>query len=168
MGTDRMVWIGIGFEFELEEVISKYSRTTEDQTHTEDRWDSKTGKEAEPEVVVDVEGGEVYEYDGKQYKDEEYNDLLDALGKEVGAEAYSYGDAQDGDCLAMMFAVSQKDLKTIDGGCHIGGRCDVGPSYDFESVAKAADKLEGIKEALKKKFGLKPGKAQVVQCWEIC
>jgi hypothetical protein len=114
MSTEYSSVLVVGWLIDKDDLPKKFIKTKPKITHKEDRFDSKTGQKATPEVVVDEKEREVLVLDGIEYEEEydEY-DFFCALASKVGAVAGQTGDFNNGD---MKYTLEPKPLaKTLTG-----------------------------------------------------
>jgi len=109
MRIDYASHVIVGYVVQVEDLFRKLLRRRDGLTHEEDRFDPRTGKQAAPATVVDVEAGWDVVVDGRAFEGPESKavsslwgwrwepdgELLDVLAARVGCSVTLLGRAHD-------------------------------------------------------------------------
>lgn len=143
----------IGFLVRTEDFLAPLKQKMEAVTHTEPRYSSKTGKRIEDEVVVDKEAGEYFVFNDKAYGEYDLDELVDALGDEVGLHITTHGN---------MFVAGNELLAIQPMG--LKRRNDGG--YNLEDVWESRKELAKGEKKLRA-LGLDPGTMGVFSVLDV-
>jgi len=157
MGTDYSVGLGIGYVFTAEQVLAPFLRVVPEQSHMEDRFDSKTGAKLPPVKIIDVPRRESYVLDDSTL----YAwDVIETLAKKFGVKLGWIGGDNDGRESVMFCVNDPYNGKAQDPSNHLTVHHTVIPAtrtFNAE-LAELREKLLQI--------GLKPGEPVFrIFCW---
>lgn len=159
MGIDYSANVGIGFIVDREDLLAPFRVETEEKFHMEDRYDPKTGKKLEPVKIVDVEAGEIFEFEGKTFE-EEY-EVVEAIADKLDCIIEDTGGYTDCETLQITVKVEHTDEDDVD--------CDrfyVGSSILFDNVTALRAELKRVAKGFKK-YGVDVGEAKVYVAYGI-
>lgn len=128
MSVDFSTGIAIGYKFKLEDFLKPFERTVPGESHYEDRYDPKTGKKAEPELVIDKE--EVTElhcplFDDVYSEPDETAAFLARIGGEIdeNVEVITFGNEAMGHSFHVVVGVAYEPIDdSYEDGHFIAGR----------------------------------------------
>jgi hypothetical protein len=98
VGIDYSFKLAVGWRVSKERLEKKFGTVVPAKTHKEDRYDPKTGKKVESEIVVDEPGGETLTAAAFGEPDVEYCDLwdlADGICSELGCQHWAVGSGMD-------------------------------------------------------------------------
>ena len=169
MGIDYSSVLGVGFVFPLEEVLDSFRKVDPEQSHTEDRYDPKTGEKLEPVKVVDQEKHDTFMWPGEPESETEDGwDFVYFIANKVFCDSMTFGNHMgDRDDVFVLFGVKvEKDNESGIEGVECG-HVDFAGNLSYKSVLSAASELEELKGRMEN-YGLKPKEAVIQNCWVIC
>lgn len=144
----------IGFLVDRDSFLEPLLKECEAVTHTEERYNQKTGKRLEDVEIVDVEAGEFWVLDDvKVDTDQSADPILEEIAGRVGASITKHGDYYDGS--GQLVAIEPALPERRDDGGH-----------DLEVALAAKEELTRIERELRK-LGLDPGKMGIFSCLDI-
>jgi hypothetical protein len=163
MSTDYSFGVGAGFELAFRQIVKKYGRKLPEKSHTEDRYDSKTGKKLAPEKVVDRPAGTMVVIDGQEIDPaEDPWKVAEALEKVLRADILLVNDnpngVDEGDIL--LVRPESVGLDDVSTECLDYGRVTADGGYSLEQLAAELPKFKELGIRLKK-LGFKVGKPMV-------
>lgn len=146
MSTDYSASPVVGWIIPVDSFLRPLRKQVKEEFHLEDRFDQKSGKKVGQVKVVDKEGGWYYFFEGEEYGaapdeddcmngGEQDEELLEAIGKQVGASIHIDGNFMNGPMYAV---IQSKQLKQKDG------------EYPLKDVVKSVKELERIHRELVK------------------
>jgi hypothetical protein len=162
MSTSYSFRIAAGFEFTPEDLADAFGEEIKGKSHTEVRFDPKTGAKLKPVKVMDSESRVVCKFDGKVYESDEWEQLADHVARNAKCRAISsvYDFSGDGSVV-----FGPKMPNEAWDGLDLGHIELEGP-LPLEPILKLGPELKRIAAALKK-LGLKPGKPILRICYCI-
>lgn len=137
----------IGFFPSIEDFLDGIERPLGEVSHVEERYDQRTGKRLPDVKVVDREATIGYVFNGKEYTEDDVQQLFEDIGEHIGATIETFDNAFSGDIFGVSIVPH-------------GVRAEEGGMYSFTAVANAAFQCE-ILETKMKKLNLNPGPAGV-------
>lgn len=130
----------VGFVIDADDLLMPFKKEVEEETHLEDRYDSRTGKKVGQVKVVDKEAGEEYFLDGKSYGDDQH-EFVEALAAEANCEITLHGDFCSGE--DMTYSIEPKR------GCQ--------ETVTFKEITALEPECERIRQVFKVRFGVDLG-----------
>jgi len=153
MSIDFNFDLAVGFVLDKSDVLAPFGLESDERSHTEDRYDPKTGKKLEPVKVVDDLGGVTYELHGDRYDDE--HEFLGALAGELDCSLDFGGNYSDNETIYASVEIEFTGEDDLD-----AGNISCGSSATLSTVIKSKRKVEALAKKLKK-LGIDPGVAKV-------
>lgn len=133
MGMDCDSWAVYGFYLDIDDLYDHFLVKIEEKSHTEQRWDAKTGKQLADVVVVDQPARDVLMWDGSDIGECELGEML---AEHTGLTWFQHSDKFDTNDNGVL-------------GFDIGG-CTVKDLACYEMrLKKAYQKLKALKFKLK-------------------
>jgi hypothetical protein len=140
MGMNWEWSLVVGFVVDRDDFLMPFKKEVEEESHLEDRFDSRTGKKVGQVTVVDREAGEEYFLDGTSYGDDEYK-FIDALASEANCEITLHGDHCTGEDMTYSIEPTRSSQESLT----------------FKEVAELAPEAERIHQVFKVRFGVDLG-----------
>lgn len=153
MGIDHDAVTVIGFSIDADELLTPFLVRRNQQSHLEKRFSPKTGREIEPERIIDVEEG--YDIiiagekfpgpDGDFNPEEDYltqyidQDICKHLSYKLDCQVDHVGDFIGGDFMAVTF--EPHCLKSKNGRYPLSCVADAMTSKEFDRIRAAAKKI---------------------------
>lgn len=87
----------IGFFPSIEDFLDEVERPLGEISHTEERYDQRTGKRLEDVKVVDREASIGYVVNGREFGEDDVQELLEYIGELIGATVETVDNGFTGD-----------------------------------------------------------------------
>ena len=153
MSMDYSTNLVVGWILDEDDIPNIFIETIPEVSHKEDRYDQKTGKKIDQEIVVDKHGYDVYVLGDTQYEDP--YEFLVGLAATIGAcVGYSYGNDQK---YSIEPVFDKKDC---------GGSDDDIIWVDLYSIPKYISAAEKIHQKLTK-LGFKLPEPRIMAIMEV-
>ena len=143
MSTEYSTYICVGYCYSEEEFDHMLIEKPE-ESHTEKRYNKKTGKEMLPEKVIDKEKREVWVYKGTEY--ESIEDLIEQIAEDCKCGHTIYGEEP----RAVGFFTPREDSDETDNPAGESYPLSVGKNVKISYVIGCKKELEKLKEKLNK------------------
>ena len=169
MSTDYSSVLGVGFVLPLEEALDPFRKVSPETSHTEDRYDEKTGEKLDPVRVVDREEGDTFMWPGEPKSETEDSwDFIYFIAEKLRCDSLTFGNHMgDRDDIFVLFGAEVKsDNESGIEGVECG-HINFAGNLSYESVVEVAAELKALKERMEN-YGLKPKEAVIQNCWTIC
>jgi hypothetical protein len=147
MSIEHIAHTIIGFFPSLEEFLDGIEQPLKEVSHMEERFSQRTGARLEDVKVVDREEQVGYVFNGKEYTEDDTQELLEDIGNAVGAQVETVENSYTGDIFGV--SIVPNGVKQESDGMH-----------SFTTVANAAHQCEIVGRKLKE-HKLNPGPAGV-------
>lgn len=147
----------IGFVVDTGSVLDSFRVELPELSHTEPRWDPRTGKRVPDLKIVDQEAGSVIQVDDEVYDDDsdahESQELFDHIVRHLGLKC-GVDILDDGRCIFHITSPRVKPPLEVAG-------LTCGGSAPFQSIIALAPRLTALRAKLKR-AGIKTDEAQAV------
>lgn len=136
----------IGFFPSIEDFLDEVERPLGEISHTEERYDQRTGKRLEDVKVVDREATIGYVVNGREFGEDDVQELFEYIGELIGATVETVDNAFSGDIYGV--AIVPKGVE------------EEARMYSFTTV-KNAELQCAVLEKKMKDLNLNPGYAGI-------